>query len=82
MVTFSELQCPIYEKHSDYLSPAPLSSTLLSSAPGAGQQVHKWPLRPGVHVHVNGLNTLTGGTDSKINHQISGESPAWPRCSF
>ena len=39
---------------------------------GQPQQVHKWPLRPGVHVHVNGLNTLTGGTDSKINHQISG----------
>jgi len=37
-----------------------------------GQQVHKWPLRPGVHVHVNGLNTLTGGQDSKVNHQISG----------
>ena len=36
------------------------------------QQVHKWPLRPGVHVHVNGLNTLTGGQDSKVNHQISG----------
>lgn len=34
---------------------------------------HKWPLRPGVHVHVNGLNTLTGGSDSKVNHQISGK---------
>ena len=46
------------------------------SGAGVGQQVHKWPLRPGVHVHVNGLNTLTGGTDSKVNHQISGESLA------
>ena len=49
------------------------------------QPVHKWPLRPGVHVHVNGLNTLTGGpsggvpvaaatTNGKLNHQISGFS--------
>ena len=30
---------------------------------------HKWPLRPGVHVHVNGLNTFTGVSDSKVNHQ-------------
>ena len=37
------------------------------------QPQHKWPLRPGVHVHVNGLNTLTG-SDNKINHQISGFS--------
>ena len=49
---------------------------------GAGQQVHKWPLRPGVHVHVNGLNTLTGGTDSKVNHQISGESPGMASMLF
>ena len=46
------------------------SNTGSTAAPA--QQMHKWPLRPGVHVHVNGLNTLTGGQDSKINHQISG----------
>ena len=43
-----------------------------SLAPGP-QPVHKWPLRPGVHVHVNGLTTLTG-SDNKINHQINGFS--------
>jgi len=43
-----------------------------SLATGA-QPVHKWPLRPGVHVHVNGLTTLTG-SDNKINHQINGFS--------
>ena len=43
--------------------------------PGSGpsQPVHKWPLRPGVHVHVNGLNTLTGST-TKLNQQINGFS--------
>jgi hypothetical protein len=67
----------------------------LASGPGvaatAGSQqppqpIHKWPLRPGVHVHVNGLNTLTGGpaaglqaqataaASSKLNHQINGFS--------
>ena len=33
------------------------------SGAGVGQQVHKWPLRPGgpgVNVNVNGLNTLPG----------------------
>jgi hypothetical protein len=43
-----------------------------SLAPGP-QPIHKWPLRPGVHVHVNGLTTLTG-SDNKINHQINGFS--------
>jgi len=69
-------------------------SGVSSTANALGQQptqpVHKWPLRPGVHVHVNGLNTLTGGpvasgqgavaattvASSKLNphHQISGFS--------
>ena len=35
--------------------------------------IHKWPLRPGVHVHVNGLNTLAGSDCNKVN-QISGFS--------
>ena len=46
--------------------------TTTSLVPGS-QPVHKWPLRPGVHVHVNGLTTLTG-SDNKINHQINGFS--------
>jgi hypothetical protein len=66
----------------------------ISSGPGVAatvgsqqppQPIHKWPLRPGVHVHVNGLNTLTGGpaaglqattaaANSKLNHQINGFS--------
>jgi len=46
---------------------------IAGNPPGQPQPVHKWPLRPGVHVHVNGLNTLTG-SDNKINHQISGFS--------
>ena len=44
-----------------------------SLAPGPPSVQHKWPLRPGVHVHVNGLTTLTG-SDNKINHQINGFS--------
>lgn len=35
--------------------------------------IHKWPLRPGVHVHVNGLDTLAGNDCNKVN-QISGFS--------
>ena len=46
------------------------SSVLGADIPAAAPPpVHKWPLRPGVHVHVNGLNTLTGGSTAKINHQ-------------
>ena len=45
----------------------------VTSNTGGSTVVHKWPLRPGVHVHVNGLNTLTG-SDNKLHHQITGFS--------
>ena len=49
-------------------------NTANSNVDHSGQPpVHKWPLRPGVHVHVNGLNTLTGST-TKLNHPINGFS--------
>ncbi|KAG7159602.1 Titin-like 13, partial [Homarus americanus] len=35
-------------------------------SPASVQPVHKWPLRPGVHVHVNSLTSLTD--DSKPMH--------------
>ena len=35
-----------------------------------GKPVHKWPIRPGVHVHVNGLHMLNNSTNS--GEQISG----------
>jgi len=55
------------------LSEGNKENEIAGNPPGQPQPVHKWPLRPGVHVHVNGLNTLTG-SDNKINHQISGFS--------
>ncbi len=39
----------------------PVDNGLESSKP-----VHKWPIRPGVHVHVNGLHTLGGITSVGI----------------
>jgi len=59
-------------KDGSVLGAADIPST--NAAATVPQPVHKWPLRPGVHVHVNGLNTLTGGTNAKINHQINGFS--------
>ena len=59
-------KCAKNEAESDVTA---VSAVTSSTAP----PVHKWPLRPGVHVHVNGLNTLTG-TSAKLNHQINGFS--------
>ena len=40
-----------------------LTAPAASSADG-GKPVHKWPIRPGVHVHVNGLHMLNNSTTS------------------
>ena len=64
-------KCPNLVSQNDTIKESDLAATKEVSQVQP-QQVHKWPLRPGVHVHVNGLNTLTGGQDSKVNHQISG----------
>ena len=40
-----------------------LTVSAASSADG-GKPVHKWPIRPGVHVHVNGLHMLNNSTTS------------------
>ena len=40
-------------------------SLLLSTSSHALAQTHKWPVKPGVHVHVNGLHTL--GTSNPVS---------------
>ena len=66
-------KCPGLGLSSEAANKEAEASEAITGAGGQPQATgHKWPLRPGVHVHVNGLNTLTGGSDSKVNHQISG----------
>ena len=39
---------------------------------------HKWPIRPGVHVHVNGLHTLNNSNNTSSSSNGAGPKPADP----
>ena len=45
------------------------SETTLEATSTSDKPVHKWPIRPGVHVHVNGLHMLN---NSSTSGEISG----------
>ena len=45
-------------------STADTSDSSEKSTDGSEKPVHKWPIRPGVHVHVNGLHVLNSSSGS------------------
>ena len=55
---------------SEALMEAAQATTAASANNSTDKPVHKWPIRPGVHVHVNGLHMLNNSSTS--GEQISG----------
>ena len=49
-----------------------MNESTASTASDKDKPVHKWPIRPGVHVHVNGLHVLNNSNASET--KISGFS--------
>ena len=49
------------------------STTSAGTSTSETKPVHKWPIRPGVHVHVNGLHVLNNSNPSETT-KISGFS--------
>ena len=58
------------EKSEALMEAAQATTAIASANNSTDKPVHKWPIRPGVHVHVNGLHMLNNSSTS--GEQISG----------